>query len=112
MTTQFACKAAPTTVLLGIVLLLLAGCGGPPACMQPQPYMKAKSYPKIKIPPGLKQVASNDAMTIPKVPKGPIGQYKKAPANTAPDNPAARCLTTPPPLPKSVINMSKSGTGS
>ncbi len=101
-----------TTLLIlgvGVITLLIAGCSGPPNCTKPQPYMKAKSYPKLTIPPGLDKVSADDAMNIPKVPDdGPIGQYEQAPANTAPDDPAARCLTTPPPLPKSTIDMSKS----
>jgi uncharacterized lipoprotein len=58
--------------------------------------MDAKRFPPLKSPPGLAVPKPDPNMAIPKVANGPVGHYKQAPPGTNSDNPAARCLTTPP----------------
>lgn len=111
MTQRLFRRTALRAGALVFAVLMIAGCSSTPMCLEPQPYTKAEAYPDLTIPPGLEPVASNDAMTIPEVPDGPIKVYDAPPANTESQDPAAVCLTTPPPLPKSVIDVSKT-TGS
>lgn len=107
MKLDFARSLAPVYLVLAAVLVGVAGCTGTPECLEQQAYTSAESYPKLTIPPGLKEVASDDALVIPSVSDGPIARYDEEPANSSPENNAARCLTSPPPLPKSTVDMSK-----
>lgn len=58
--------------------------------------MDAKTFPPLKSPAGLSVPEPDASMQIPSVASGPVGAFDELPENADPDNPAARCLITPP----------------
>lgn len=89
---------------LAVATFLVSACSTTPDCLKHHAYMDAKTFPKLKSPPGLQVPKPDQDMQIPGIASGPVGHYKKAPATASPDNAAGRCLTTPP-----AMNMTPSG---
>ncbi|HET6629057.1 MAG TPA: hypothetical protein VFG91_04735 [Woeseiaceae bacterium] len=58
-------KGLKVSVITAIALLT-AGCGGTPACREPQPYEHASLGQPIKVPEGLDPLDPSREMTIPK----------------------------------------------
>ena len=83
-------------LLLAISSLGLAACSSTPTCLKPQPYMQAKTFPPLKSPAGLDVPEPDASMQIPEIASGPVGAFDSAPENRDPEDPAARCLITPP----------------
>ena len=83
-------------LMLAVSALLLSACSATPNCLKPQPYMDAKTFPPLKSPAGLDVPAPDPNLQIPDVASGPVGTYDEAPTGIDPEDPAARCLTTPP----------------
>lgn len=83
-------------LLFAALPLVIAGCSSTPNCLEPQPYMQAKAFPPLKSPAGLNVPKPDASMQIPSVVSGPIGSFDSLPDNRDPENPAARCLVTPP----------------
>ena len=77
-------------------LLGLAACSSTPACLKTQPYMSAQSFPPLTSPPGLNAPRPDPSMRIPDVAAGPVGYFDEVPADRDAEDPAARCLSTPP----------------
>jgi uncharacterized lipoprotein len=77
-------------------LLGLAACSTTPACLKTQPYMSAQSFPPLKSPAGLDAPQPDPSMRIPDVAAGPVGYFDEIPADRDAEDPAARCLVTPP----------------
>ncbi|MES1926930.1 hypothetical protein [Salinisphaera sp. T31B1] len=90
-------KAVQMLFVAGCVAALSA-CSSTPDCMKPQSYMNAKSFPPLKSPAGLDVPPSDPNMQIPDVASGPVGTYDDVPTGVDPKDPAARCLSTPPPM--------------
>ena len=83
-------------LLFATFLLVLGGCSTTPNCLKPQPYMQAKTFPPLKSPAGLDVPEPDASMQIPEIASGPVGAFDSAPENRNPEDPAARCLITPP----------------
>lgn len=83
-------------LLFAFSVLGLAACSSTPSCLKPQPYMQAKTFPPLKSPAGLAVPEADDSMAIPEVASGPVGTFDSAPEDRDPEDPAARCLITPP----------------
>lgn len=83
-------------LLLAISALGLAACSSTPSCLKPQPYMQAKTFPPLKSPAGLGVPESDTSMAIPDVASGPVGSFDSVPSDRDEQDPAARCLITPP----------------
>ncbi|WP_353180690.1 MULTISPECIES: hypothetical protein [unclassified Salinisphaera] len=77
-------------------LLGLAACSTTPACLKTQSYMNAQSFPPLKSPAGLDVPQPDPSMRIPDVATGPVGHFDDVPAGRDAEDPAARCLVTPP----------------
>ena len=77
-------------------LLGLAACSTTPACLKTQPYMSAQSFPPLTSPPGLDAPRPDPSMRVPDVSDGPVGYFDEVPADRDAEDPAARCLVTPP----------------
>jgi len=76
----------------------LTACSSTPDCMKPQSYMNAKSFPSLTSPAGLDVPGSDPNMQIPQVAAGAVGTYDDVPVGGDAEDPAARCLVTPPPM--------------
>lgn len=85
-------------LMCATAFLGLSACSSTPDCLKPQPYMDAKSFPPLKNPAGLNVPGQDPTMQVPNVASGPVGTYDDAPAGVDSDDPAARCLVTPPPM--------------
>lgn len=85
--------------LLSLVLasgVLLAACSTTPSCLESKGYMDARAFPPLKSPAGLEAPEPDPSMRIPEVASGPVGTFDEVPADRNPEDPAARCLVTPP----------------
>lgn len=80
---------------------LLSACSSTPDCLEQQSYMDAKAFPPLRSPAGLDVPAPDPSMQVPDVASGPVGAYAQAPNGTDAEDPAARCLVTPPPMARS-----------
>jgi hypothetical protein len=51
--------------VIATMTVLMAGCGGTPACLEPQPYESSQAGKRIEAPEGLDQLNAGREMTIP-----------------------------------------------
>ena len=82
--------------VLALSTLGLAACSSTPSCLESQPYMQAKSFPPLQSPAGLEVPEPDPSMRIPEIASGPVGTFEETPADRDAEDPAARCLVTPP----------------
>ena len=86
----------PALLVLAFSMLGLAACSSTPSCLESQPYMNAKAFPPLKSPAGLDVPEPDPSMRVPEVASGPVGAFDDVPADRDAEDPAARCLVTPP----------------
>ena len=77
-------------------VVVLSACSSTPSCLESQPYMNAKAFPPLKSPAGLDVPEPDPSMRVPEVASGPVGTFDDVPADRDAEDPAARCLVTPP----------------